>query len=159
MMIAPAVDHPFPDVEIERRVDQLLADGYALPISRWPLLGSYNGATGAERRAGSQKFQIACEKTWIIPEEACSICGATGSLGHHNENYFRPLAAKRVCRSCHGKIHRRYRHPDRWREFVEQRGGEGWYAFIAPRELTRAEAIILARQPDPSAFDPRRNGV
>jgi hypothetical protein len=138
------------DILIERRVDELIAAGCRLPRWGWRTPTSYNGATGVERISGWQKLHIACKHGWIDWHQECSICGRTSSLHYHAENYFRPLVVEAVCRSCHFRIHRRWREPDVWLRFLAQHAGAQWIAKLRTRELTRSEAMALAKKVDPA---------
>lgn len=96
-----------------------------VPLRRLPrptYLGdnSYNGFTGAERRRGDQVLQV-LRKQGVVPEpETCDICGTTGRVGYHGENYFDPFSMAPLCFSCHMALHRRFRSPEKWFERLDQ---------------------------------------
>jgi hypothetical protein len=95
-------------------------------------------------------MQIACRQGWLDYPENCSICGHSGSLHYHTENYFRPLVAFPICRACHYRLHRRFLDPHRWLARLHQeKAAASWAASITMTELTREAAMALARQPDP----------
>ena len=41
----------------------------------------------------------------IAKPDKCSMCGASGKLHGHHDDYDKPLAVRWVCRPCHYKIH------------------------------------------------------
>lgn len=141
---------PFPDQIIEERVSAAIAAGASVPRWGWKTPGPYNGATGAERVAGWQKLQIAFRQGWMSRPTSCSICGGHGTLHCHTEIYFRPILSKPICQSCHFRLHRRFRSPDAWRDFlVVSAPTDAWAVSISSAELTLAEALWLASRANP----------
>jgi len=138
------------DRHVEAKVDALIADGFTLPPNRYPLLKDYNGATGQERRTGGGKWTVALLNKLVPLPTLCSICLSTRNLQNHNENYFRPCAARPLCKRCHFMLHRRFRAPHSWLTHAHQHHYEGaWFTRIAMEEITRDEARYLATLQDP----------
>lgn len=150
-MIAAPLDGGciWPDQQIERRVNALIAaGGVKLPRWGWAMPGPYNGATGHERIAGWKKLHVARQQGWLGWPRNCVICGRGQNFHHHTENYFRPLFAISVCRSCHFRLHRRFADPIGWEKVVEISVGD--VADRLPRrELTRTSAVIAAASVEP----------
>jgi len=138
------------DRAIEAEVLTAISAGHPIPVSRYPLLKGYNGATGQERRDGGSRYAIGRALGLIPWPKFCSICCSTRNVGAHNENYFRPCNARPICRSCHRLLHRRFYDPDPWLKRVNEHAYPGaWFAKIAMSELTREQALYLARCDDP----------
>lgn len=129
----PIGDLPADDLKLQQIVEQMIADGEATPPKwGWPLPRPYRQFSGEDRVRGWQIVKVA-EKLGLIPEaRQCTICAATsGRIERHNEDYSRPLLAKPICRSCHQKLHLRFRYPDQWRRHVEKHGdGAQWFEFL-----------------------------
>ncbi len=144
----------FPDQQIEARVDQAIARGAKLPRWGWPTPGPYNGATGEERVAVWQKMEIAWRNGWTRRPSRCSICARTSHLAMHQEVYFRGFYAFAVCRSCHFRVHRRFREPDNWQQLLLTHPTV-WAAQLLLVELTRQQSLALAqlRHPLPDIVD------
>jgi hypothetical protein len=143
------------DRMIEEQVDRLVAKGFPVPVWNYPLPRPYNGATGYERRHNANKFYVARNAKLIPWGTHCSICMKRGSLGAHNENYFRPCNARPICRGCHMLLHKRFRHPGPWLAHARQHAFTGaWFTKMAVHELTRQQALYLASLADP--FDVRQ---
>lgn len=143
----------YKDVEIQLRVDVAVSRGLRLPRWGWATPGPYNGATGAERVLGWQKLVTACRAGWLPWPHECSICGRDRNLHQHSENYFRPLVVEAVCRSCHFRVHDRFKRPEPWQELVDRyRLRCAWVASIGVIELSRAQARELATRADPRAY-------
>ena len=91
----------------------------------WPHTKSYNGFTPTERIRGWQVTWWLVAKG-VLPEPhsiPCEVCSATEKTAWHNENYYAPWNADVLCRSCHALVHRRFRNPDGWLEFVGRHPG------------------------------------
>jgi len=161
----PPVDRPasyfdrpeWDDRAIEAEVDRLMLGGVRPPESRYPLLKSYNGATGQERRDGGNKWWIAV-RYGLIPRAAltwCSVCLSKQNMQAHNENYFRPCNARPVCTACHRKLHRRFYDPNPWLAVVHANRYPGaWFTKLAISELSRDQSKFLATLDD--SFDVRQ---
>ena len=138
-----------PDVAIEQAVDRAIAEGLRLPRWGWPTPGPYNGATGGERIIGWQKVRIAQCLGLLENSGRCGLCGSCDAAHLHAELYFRALLVKSICRSCHFHIHKRFQRPDLWAEkLVQFPTAQSWVRALPPVELSRAEALVLGRQPD-----------
>jgi hypothetical protein len=138
------------DRAVDVRVCVAIQAGHPIPVSRYPLLKSYNGATGQERRDGGNRYAIGRELGLIPWPKFCSVCCSSRFVGAHNCNYFRPCSAMPVCRSCHRLLHRRFYDPNPWLARRHQHAYPGaWFTKIAITELTREQSLWLARQDDP----------
>jgi hypothetical protein len=103
-------------------------------VSRWPLLKSFNGFSGIERRRGGQLATWLLAAGCIAMPERCEICASLGSLGLHGEVYYDVTRDPVLCRSCHRALHFRPFQWDAWRRIVEAAAvtGREWFA-LAPR--------------------------
>lgn len=142
------MDHTPHDLEIERAVDEAIAQGAFLPRWGWPTPRSYNGATGAERITGWQKVAVARNLGLIARTAPCDVCGQSAGSMRHGEIYARPLAAQPICRACHFKVHRRFVDPVGWEQFMSPMPAADWVHSLLTRELSRPEMLEVARQPD-----------
>lgn len=80
---------------------------------------AYNGFTGAERRRGEQVLQVLRRRGVIAKPDVCDICGTTGRIGFHGEDYFDPFSMAALCFPCHMALHRRFKSPDKWHALLE----------------------------------------
>lgn len=137
------------DVAKQHIVEDAIRNGAILPKWGWPTPVPYNGATGDARIRGWQITWLATRLGLVAHAQACSICGRTTDLHQHSELYGRPLLAKAICKSTHFRIHRRFKSPTRWREFISGQSRETWLHRIPVVELTRSEAQALERTENP----------
>lgn len=133
------------DREVQKIVQCAFDNGYKIPQWMYPPLPSYNGASGEQRVRGWQ-YSRAARWMKLIPQPTmCSICGKTGRLQYHNENYFRPLQVKPVCHGCHRTLHRRFKQPAPWLILVSRFGYKGaWFVDLKMVEMTTEEAMAAA---------------
>lgn len=91
--------------------------------------GWYNGFGPKERSGTLATIRAAIAEGSISPPSSCSVClrSPASLLGWHSEDYRRPLDAFPVCKSCHIRIHARFRHPERWRAFISGLDPAGWF--------------------------------
>lgn len=84
--------------------------------------GFYNGFGPKERSGTLATIRAAIADGSLSQPTSCSVCGCTpaSALQWHSENYFRPLDAYPICRGCHIRVHARFRHPNRWLDFLER---------------------------------------
>lgn len=103
-------------------------------VWNYPLLKSYNGFDGTERRRGGQLGVWLKDAGCITPPDRCDICGSDGPLSQHAENYYDVSSDPFVCPPCHRAIHLRPWQWDAWRRIVDKAGDTGreWFA-LAPR--------------------------
>lgn len=139
---------PPADIHIQSAVEQAIADGAFPPRWGWPTPQSYNGATGEERIAGWQKVAVARSLGLIARTSKCTVCGAPAGGMRHSEIYARPLMAQPICRSCHLKVHRRFKDPERWLAFIDTVPASDWVYCLLTREISRSEMLEIAREPD-----------
>lgn len=70
---------------------------------------SWYATNGRKRHPGSyvamRKVQAALKEGSLIRPDRCQLCGSTGRLAGHHEDYSRPLTVLWVCYSCHRQIH------------------------------------------------------
>lgn len=103
---------------------------HGLAIKRWggSRLLTYNGFTHEQRVRKWQALDLAVRMGLEIPAEqlSCSVCGASPSpyIAYHSEDYGAMSGHYPVCRSCHMKIHNRFKNPERWADFVAIMGNE-----------------------------------
>lgn len=105
-----------------------------LSAKRWggSRLLYYNGFTHEQRVRKWQAIDLAVRMGLEIPAEqlSCSVCGASpsSSIAYHSEDYGTMNGHYPVCRSCHMKIHNRFKNPKRWTDFVAAMGnGKKWF--------------------------------
>ena len=137
------------DVVIERKVNEAIADGHPLPRWGWPLPGPYNGATGPERVYVWQQNRVG-QMLGLMPKvDTCSACASRPAEQNHGEIYFRPFALHPICRSCHARVHRRYRSPHTWRQYLEEAVPAGSWLHVLPMQpISREDALRIAKLPD-----------
>jgi hypothetical protein len=103
--------------------------------------GYYNGFSPADRNGTLAIVRAALADGRLPAPTRCSVCGDQPAkpLQWHSEDYRKPLDARPICRGCHIRIHARFRHPDRWREYISGLDPAGWYQNLSvdPRSLTR----------------------
>lgn len=111
-----------------------VAEEKGLSVKRWggSQLLDYNGFTHEQRVRKWQAIDLAVRMGLEIPAEklSCSVCGAppSPSIAYHSEDYGTMNGHYPVCRSCHTKIHNRFKNPERWIDFVSSIGnGEKWF--------------------------------
>ncbi len=136
------------DIVLDRKIDLLIENGHPLPRWGWPEPTPYNGATGAERIFVWQKNNIAWRAGLMPQRSVCSVCEVRHADQSHGELYFRPFALMPICRSCHARVHKRFRSPARWGEFLETIKADNWAQILLPEQLSREEAIRLSNEPD-----------
>ena len=108
----------------------------------------YNGFSPEERSAKSEARRQgkAPIKDW--KGHACSICGDASEEARvkgHSESYATPYKWNEpdlytVCKSCHTRLHTRFRNPARWKAFFEF-VRRGWYG----REVSTPQLNKLLR--------------
>ena len=105
---------------------------YAAP--GWPLLKSFNGFSGAERRRGGQLVAWLLAAGCLAKPEQCDICASRSQLGFHGENYYDLRCYPVLCRSCHHALHLRAYQWDAWRRIVDAAAttGSEWFV-LGPR--------------------------
>lgn len=101
--------------------------------------GYYNGFGPNERKGALASVRAAIAAGTVPMPTRCSVCGVCPDydLGFHGEDYRRPLAAYPICRGCHVRLHARFRHPDRWRDYISRFDPDGWFQRLSldPRSL------------------------
>ncbi len=142
----------YPSFDIDAYIDALPRHILALPrphaptryqVSRYPLLKSYNGFSGIERRRGGQLAGWLQAAGCLTMGGCCDICGNRGSLALHGEQYYDVSRDPTLCRGCHKAIHMRFYQYDNWRRIVEASAitGNEWFSRI-PRHAIAAEVGI-----------------
>lgn len=103
-------------------------------VSRGPLLKSYNGFCGEERRRGGQLAVWLLAAGCVALPPQCDICGSREPLQLHNESYYHIGRTPALCRTCHKSIHLRPWQWDAWRRIVDEAAisGREWFA-LTPR--------------------------
>lgn len=102
--------------------------------SRWPLLRSYSGFSGEERRRGGQLIGWLQAAGCLPRPSRCHICHSRERVGFHSESYYHILRPVMLCNACHMAVHRRHFAWDAWRRIVDGAAltGREWFA-LAPR--------------------------
>lgn len=103
-------------------------------VTRYPLLKSYNGFSGEERRRGGYLALWLLAAGCVSLPERCDICARREPLQLHNETYYHVGRTPALCRPCHRAIHLRPWQWDAWRGLVDASAttGREWFA-LAPR--------------------------
>lgn len=103
--------------------------------------GYYNGFGPLDRKGALATIRAAVADGSTAAPTSCSVCGSCPDyrLGFHGEDYRRPLSAFPICRGCHVRVHARFRHPDRWREYISRFDPDSWFQQLSvdPASLTR----------------------
>ncbi len=108
---------------------------FHLPQWRWPLIGPYNGFSGAARIRGWQLTTFYRAKAWLTYGNSCTATGVVGDTQFHNEDYARPWNGYPVSKRTHRLIH------------IRARCRLAWTNFLANEALpnTWAESLTLDR--------------
>lgn len=102
-------------------------------------IGWYNGWSAGERRATLPRLREAIRSGQLPKPSRCSICGFTNGSDptgrnwctYHDERYD-VLEPYPVCRTCHGKLHRRFDWPRPWLRLIEAHGdGTRWFEILS----------------------------
>ncbi len=116
-------------------------------------LSDYNGFTGKERL---RTFEVA---KWLMRLGAmekpsqCDLCGKDTDQ-QHAEDYYDLRTWMDVCRSCHGKIHQRFRYPHKWQPFLDSLSVSSihWVRLVS-REPFDLAALLRARGVDEPSYE------
>lgn len=129
---------------------------FRLPQWHWPLIGPYNGLSGAARIRGWQLLRFYQANRWLTYEDVCSVTGIAGDTQLHNEDYARPWDALPVSKRAHRLIHTRHRFPRAWGEFLAHEALPDTWAAALPcaadlastdNDCTAAQLLALAPHP------------
>lgn len=136
------------DLVIERKVDEVITQGFPLPRWGWAVPGPYQGSTGAERVLGWQKMRVAETLSFLPPRRECSGCGDQAHH-RHQEIYQRSLFCPAICRSCHYQVHKRFDRPEEWKRLLEAKVDPASWFWTFPRKpITRDQAMQVAAEAD-----------
>jgi len=72
----------------------------------WGLEGYCNTCFGSKRARAWAQYRKALKEAEIVRPDTCERCGKSGKITGHHLDYFKPLAVKWVCQSCHRKEHK-----------------------------------------------------
>jgi hypothetical protein len=61
------------------------------------------------RRQALTEFERAKKRGELIAPETCSICGESGNIHGHHEDYSKPLEVEWLCEHCHRTLRHRTR--------------------------------------------------
>ena len=102
------------------------------PVTRRPLLKSFDGFSGLERRRGGYLALWLVAAGCMTLASQCDICGSRGPRGLHGENYYDVSRDPTLCRACHRAIHLRFYRWDDWQRIVDTSAvtGSEWFALI-----------------------------
>lgn len=70
--------------------------------AQWRDTKRNNRGKHAEHRAARDKLNQAIQRGEIVKPCSCSICGATGRIEGHHEDYTKPYDVIWLCTLCHG---------------------------------------------------------
>jgi len=142
-------------------IDEVFSSAAAkgLVAKRWcgSRLISYNGYIHEERVRKWQALDLAIRMGLEQPAAlaSCAVCGAQPSpvIAYHSEDFGSMSGHYPVCRSCHTRIHNRFRNPERWNEFLATVGvGSKWFEQLScndrSRETSHVEEPASARKHD-----------
>jgi hypothetical protein len=59
-----------------------------------------------EQARAYQAFGYAMRSGQLVRPECCEVCGATGRIEGHHEDYSRPLGVQWLCKACHWQADR-----------------------------------------------------
>lgn len=112
-------------------------------VSRWPLLKSFNGFSGIERRRGGQLAEWLLAAGCIAMPERCDICTSPGPLGLHGESYYDVSRDPALCRRCRRALHLRPYQWKAWEEIVNAsaKTGREWFALARRQGLDLAQHL------------------
>lgn len=122
------------DQAVERQVDEVIAAGKApVKFHRYGLK-PYKGSSSEQRDIGQWKINIAIGLGLIPKPTVCSVCGKSGTLQYHAEDYSRPLLIAPMCPSCHLSLHAHFRSSKgsgSWSRKVAKYGnGTKWFEHL-----------------------------
>ncbi|MCA8005146.1 hypothetical protein [Burkholderia cenocepacia] len=106
---------------------------FRLPQWRWPVIGPYNGFSGAARIRGWQLLRFYRQNGWLHYDGVCSVTGAVCDATLHDEDYLRPWTAYPVSKRAHTLIHTRARFPKAWAAFLANEAlPDAWAKSLSP---------------------------
>ncbi|CAB3791405.1 hypothetical protein [Paraburkholderia caffeinilytica] len=106
---------------------------FRLPQWRWPVTRPYNGFSGGARIRGWQLNRFYRQNGWLHYDDVCSVTGAVGEVGLHNEDYSRPWTAYPVSKRAHTLIHTRARFSKAWSAFLTKEAlSDTWAKTLSP---------------------------
>lgn len=112
-------------------------------VTSRPLLKSYAGFTGEERRRGGYLALWLVAAGCMTLASQCDICGSRGPLALHGENYYDVSRDPTLCRTCHRAIHLRFYRWRDWRTLVDASAvtGSEWFSRIPQHEINIAQHL------------------
>ena len=112
-------------------------------VSRYPLLKSFNGFTGIERRRGGQLAGWLMVAGCLTLPLQCDICGSRGPLALHGDNYYDVTRDPTLCRPCHRLIHLRFYRWNDWEKLVSASSitGSEWFTLIPRHAVDIAQHL------------------
>jgi len=127
--------------------------------SRWPLLRSYNGFSGEERRRGGQLIGWLQAAGCLPRPTRCDICGSRERVGSHSETYAHVQRVVSICPACHRALHLRPWQWDAWRRIVDRAAvtGNEWFAVMPRHGIDIAQH--LRDRWGPSVMDIERSAI
>ena len=115
-------------------------------------MNHYNGYTPAERsRKLRASYKVFPNRSHPCYHKPCAICSDTATpVEPHTEDYsepyrWEPPAEYPVCKTCHGRLHKRFNDPSGWAAYKLhlKRGGHG-SDLKTPRMRDDVKRIALA---------------
>lgn len=112
-------------------------------VTRYPLLKSYNGFSGEERRRGGYLALWLLAAGCVALPPQCDVCGSKEPLQLHSESYYHVGRTPSICRSCHKAIHLRPWQWSAWRRIVDASAttGREWFALMPRYGLDIAQHL------------------
>lgn len=98
-------------------------------------LSVYNGFSHEDRVAGWQRSKWLQDSGALPAPSVCVICGSKKNLEYHSETYFDPTLVQAVCKSCHRRIHLRFRFPDAWTRWTKEGQRPEWVTALKVDKL------------------------
>ena len=125
---------------------------------------TYNGFDHDQRVRKWQALDLAIRMALEPPAEnfPCSVCGVPPSpaIAYHSEDYGSMSGHYPVCKSCHMRLHNRFRSPQRWREFVATVGnGSKWFERLAVGGGAESDPFLSKQKPPTTNIHPNSSPV
>lgn len=98
-------------------------------------LSVYNGFNHEDRVAGWQRSKWLLDAGALPAPSECVICGSATNIEYHSETYFDPTLVQAVCKSCHRRIHLRFRFPEAWTRWVAESSRPRWIGLLQTERL------------------------
>jgi hypothetical protein len=104
-------------------------------------LKTYNGYSPEQRIRKWQALHLAIAMGLEVEADTkpCSICGVvsgSAQIQYHSEDYGSMSGHYPLCKGCHTRVHQRFAHPERWKDFTSQfQTGSAWFEKLPYEEI------------------------